>query len=227
LKKAQLVRPVISDGRTGKPARPEVGIASDASVALRLCGIDVAPVRAAPDEVAEQVTQALLGEPLAVEETNGGWARIRTAYDYPGWVRTDALGQVVGTVPRTWLPEPSPNAAPLEEARAYLGAPYDWGGMTERGIDCSGLVHMAHRRLGTLVPRDAHQQEAAGEPVDQDELLPGDLVCFGPAGAAHHIAFWLGDGRILHATDREGTGRVLEEPLENARGAHELRFVRL
>jgi cell wall-associated NlpC family hydrolase len=86
---------------------------------------------------------------------------------------------------------------------------------------------MTHRRLGALVPRDAHQQEAAAEPVDEDELRPGDLVCFGPAGAAHHIAFWLGDGRILHATDRKGTGRVLEELLENAHGEHEIRFVRL
>jgi cell wall-associated NlpC family hydrolase len=98
--------------------------------------------------------------------------------------------------------------------------------MTDRGIDCSGLVHMAHRRIGRLVPRDAHQQEAAAEPVAESELRPGDLVCFGPPGHARHIAFWLGEGMILHATDRAGTGRVLEEPLENARGEHEIRFVR-
>jgi SH3-like domain-containing protein len=48
-------------------------------------------VRAEPDDDAEQVTQALLGEPLTVEETNGDWARVRTAYDYPGWIRIDVL----------------------------------------------------------------------------------------------------------------------------------------
>ncbi len=47
------------------------------------------PVRAEPDDAAEQ---ALAGEPLAVEDTRGEWARIRTAYDYPGWIRADALG---------------------------------------------------------------------------------------------------------------------------------------
>jgi len=46
-------------------------------------------------------------------------------------------------------------------------------------------------------------------------------------GRAHHIAFWLGERQVLHATDRAGTGRVLEEPLDNARGDHEIRFVRL
>jgi hypothetical protein len=95
---------------------------------------------------------------------------------------------------------------PLDEANAYLGCPYEWGGMTERGIDCSGLVHMAYRRLGRLVPRDADQQEEAGTPVDPADLHRGDLVCYGD-----HIAFWLGDGRMLHATGRDGIRRVLEE----------------
>ena len=95
---------------------------------------------------------------------------------------------------------------PVEEARAYLGCPYEWGGLTERGIDCSGLVHMAYRRLGRLVPRDADQQEAAGARVAADDLRRGDLVCYGD-----HVAFWLGDGRILHATGREGVRAVVEE----------------
>ena len=41
----------------------------------------LAPVRAEPRDDAEQVTQALSGEPLEVEEERGGWVRVRTAYD--------------------------------------------------------------------------------------------------------------------------------------------------
>ena len=166
------------------------------------CAVDVAPIRAAPDEEAEQVTQALRGEPLSVDERREGWARIRTAYDYPGWIREDALGQ---PAERDWLPPPRDGDV-VEEARAYLGAPYEWGGMTERGIDCSGLVHMAYRRLGRLVPRDSDQQEAAGKPVVPEDLRPGDLVCYDG-----HIAFWLGGGRILHSTSRDGVDGVVEE----------------
>jgi cell wall-associated NlpC family hydrolase len=159
------------------------------------------PVLAEPREDAEQVTQALPGEPLAVELVEGEWARVRTAYDYPGWVRAEALG---GEAKGEWLV--AREGDPVEEASAYLGSPYEWGGMTEAGIDCSGLVHMAYRRLGRLVPRDADQQEDAGAEVEPADLRRGDLVCYGD-----HIAFWLGDGRILHATGREGVRRVLEE----------------
>lgn len=192
-------------------------------MSIRVCAAEVAPVRAEPDEGAEQVTQALGGEPLAVEEERDGWARIRTAYGYPGWICADALGaQPDGEWPG--LPR---TGDPVAEARAFLGTPYEWGGMTERGIDCSGLVHMAYRRLGRLVPRDAHEQEAAAKPLEEPDLRRGDLVCFGPPERADHIGFWLGEGRILHATGREGVDAVVEEPLENVPAEHAVRFARL
>jgi gamma-D-glutamyl-L-lysine dipeptidyl-peptidase len=182
----------------------------------RRCNRAIAPVRAEPSDEAEQVTQALPGEPLDVEDERDGWAHVRTAYDYPGWVRTDALEDGAGG---DWLVVREGD--PVEEARSYLGAPYEWGGMTELGIDCSGLVHMAYRRLGRLVPRDADQQEQAGMPVDPTDLRPGDLVCYGD-----HIAFWLGGGRILHATGREGVRAVVEEQQPPDLAARVTRYVR-
>jgi cell wall-associated NlpC family hydrolase len=116
---------------------------------------------------------------------------------------------------------------PVAEARRFLGAPYEWGGMSERGVDCSGLVHVAFRRAGRLVPRDAHEQEAAGVEVAEAELRPGDLVTYGDAASCDHVAFWLGDGRILHATGREGVERVVEEPEPAFLHARRRRLVRL
>ena len=169
------------------------------------------------------MTQALAGEPLVVEERRGAWARVRTAYDYPGWIRGEALGPPAEAA---W-PVAS-GGDTVEEALAYLGAPYEWGGMSGRGIDCSGLVHMAYRHVGRLIPRDASQQEAVASRVSEAELRRGDLVTYGPRdGEADHIAFWLGDGRILHATGRDGVRSVVEErePQElAARRRHTLRI---
>jgi cell wall-associated NlpC family hydrolase len=69
---------------------------------------------------------------------------------------------------------------------------------------------MGFRAAGRLVPRDADQQEEAGTEVD--EARPGDLVTYGdPDKAADHVAFWVGEGRILHSTRREGVDGVVEE----------------
>jgi cell wall-associated NlpC family hydrolase len=158
-------------------------------------------VRAEPDDSSEQVTQALRGEPLRVEGREDGWARVVTAYDYPGWIRAEHLEEGEGEL------RADASGEPLDVARTYLGTRYLWGGMTERGIDCSGLVHMAYRRLGRLVPRDADQQEEAAAEVD--ELRPGDLVTYGDP--VDHIAFYVGDGRILHSTGRDDGIGVVEE----------------
>src|SRR5919198_4059158 len=86
------------------------------------CLAEVARVRVAPRDDAEQVTQLLRGEPVTVLETRDGWARIRTAYDYPGWIHQDALVDGAGT-----LTGASPCVDPVEAARSFLGAPYEWG----------------------------------------------------------------------------------------------------
>jgi len=171
------------------------------------CGAEVAPIRAQPRDDAEQVTQALRGELLEVEERREGWVRVVTGYAYPGWVREEHLT----------------GDTPLDLARTYLGARYEWGGMSSAGIDCSGLVHMAFRLCGREVPRDARQQDGVGVEVPEPE--PGDLVTYGDP--VDHIAFWAGDGRILHATGRDGGLGVVEEDEPDWLRARRRRFVRL
>jgi cell wall-associated NlpC family hydrolase len=77
------------------------------------------------------------------------------------------------------------------------------------------------------VPRDAHEQEAAAERVEEPDLRPADLVFFGPPERADHVAFWLGSGRILHATGRAGVRAVVEEEHPSELAARVRAYVRL
>jgi cell wall-associated NlpC family hydrolase len=147
-----------------------------------------------------------LHEPLRLDDLRGRWALVFTAYEYAGWIRQDEIEEGQGVLPA------AAGLSPLELARAFLGAPYEWGGLTAAGIDCSGLVHIAYREAGQIVPRDAWQQEEAGAQVASGAEQVGDLIAYGlPDKVTDHIAFWLGNGRILHSTARDDLG-VVEEP---------------
>ncbi|WP_050614525.1 C40 family peptidase [Bacillus testis] len=95
-------------------------------------------------------------------------------------------------------------------AEAFLGLPYLWGGTSGFGYDCSGFTYSICRANGKIIPRDAHDQAGQGKTVPLDRLEPGDLLFFAyeeGQGAIHHVAFYYGDGRIIHAPK---TGKTVE-----------------
>ncbi len=87
-------------------------------------------------------------------------------------------------------------------AELYMGSPYLWGGLSPKGMDCSGLVRIAYAAQGRLLARDASQQIHLGVEVPADSLQAGDLLFVGDpkTGRITHVAIYDRDGEFVHSS---------------------------
>lgn len=162
----------------------------------------------------------------------GGWVEVMKPSGQTGWVRSDHIqdqheflsikkGENKNLSRRQ-------KVAAVGESFKLLGVPYLWGGMSSKGVDCSGLVRISYMLNGILLPRNASQQIYCGEEVkmnidtkywNEDErmgsefaqemrertkyLEKGDLVFFGtPAGEGK-------PQRITHVGIYIGNNRII------------------
>ena len=157
------------------------------------------------------------GSPQAADLVQGGRVRIEDPGRDPlaatlpdgttGWLDRQAA------IPATRLAErfPQSGEALVEHAADFLGLPYLWGGTSEKGFDCSGLVQRIYGLHGIRLPRDADPQSRVGAPVDPGsrwrDVRPGDLAFFleSPGGRVTHVGILAEGGRMIHAsTSRNG-----------------------
>jgi cell wall-associated NlpC family hydrolase len=66
----------------------------------------------------------------------------------------------------------------MKTAKQFDGAPYQLGGDTKKGIDCSALVMLSYKNAGITLPRTSIEQSKAGESINIKDAQPGDLIFF-------------------------------------------------
>ncbi|WML30737.1 C40 family peptidase [Neobacillus sp. OS1-32] len=93
----------------------------------------------------------------------------------------------------------------ISVAKANLGVPYRWGGISPRGFDCSGLVKYSYGKAGKVLPRTAADMfYTKGYRVSS--LKAGDLMFFAPNKASRptHVAIYIGNGKMIQAASSKG-----------------------
>ncbi|MGD0036307.1 MAG: C40 family peptidase [Bacteroidota bacterium] len=154
-----------------------------------------------------------------------------------GWIAVELANGKNGFVPDTlvqdideWNKSRKPTSENLEKtARSFLGIHYLWGGMSVKGMDCSGFVKTVYHLNGVELNRDARQQAQQGAPIDPGEnfqsLKKGDLLFFGRKATVKrreritHVALYLENRLFIHSSKRvrfssfDPSSDYYEEPL--------------
>ncbi|WP_137290812.1 C40 family peptidase [Natronorubrum halophilum] len=151
-----------------------------------------AVVTAAPADVIEESETTLETVPTGVD------CRLESRADDGDEILVSFRTGARATLPASCVRERRPIGTGddvVSVTRQFLETPYEWGGMTPAGIDCSGLVWVSYAAAGVSLPRDADQQSTMGTDVDRDDLAPGDLLFF-----PGHVAISLGGSEYVHAS---------------------------
>ena len=187
-----------------------------------------------PSEKAETLCDLVGGDIMRIVEKKGKWTEVMLPSGKTGYVQSKMLKRhegfrsiAVGEGSAESI-SPETTEAIIAEAMKLVGVPYLWGGMSAKGVDCSGLVRISHIMNGILLPRNASQQVKCGDRVPLDSLQRGDLVYFGTPATddkpmrVTHVGIYLGNNRIIHSSHRVRINSLIPDDADYYENAHKL-----
>lgn len=145
------------------------------------------------------------GQTFDVLESSGdGWVKIRTG-GKEGYLKTSGIATVMEKTSETVDSDARTRRQVVEYALQFVGNPYVYGGTDpNRGADCSGFTrYVLDRAASVELPHSSKGQSACGEDISIDEMQPGDLLFYSGSSGINHVALYIGDGQVVHASTEE------------------------
>ena len=71
-----------------------------------------------------------------------------------------------------------------------------------------GFTMAVFANNGVGIPRDSRSQAAGGREVSMDSIQPGDLLFYSNGGSINHVALYIGNGQVVHASTPQGGIKV-------------------
>ena len=93
----------------------------------------------------------------------------------------------------------------LAQYKDWNGTPHKWGGMSKKGVDCSGLVKLTFEQQFSLsLPRTTADQVKVGHSIKRQQLRTGDLVFFKTGVNVRHVGIMVDELQFFHASSSRG-----------------------
>lgn len=153
------------------------------------------------------IAQMPEGEELHVLELYDGWAKIELDGE-EGYISTDYV-TIADQLPTAMTMTEVKYGQGVSDVRVslvsyatqFVGNPYVWGGTSlTKGADCSGFVMSVFAKYGIYLPRTSSSQSGSGTRISASEAQPGDLFFYGSGRGISHVAIYIGNGQIVHAS---------------------------
>ena len=164
-------------------------------------------VRTEPNTDSEVITTMAEGEYLEVVEVTDGWIKVLLD-DEEGYISAEYaqvkenLDTAITMTELLYGEGVSDVRVELcQYAKQFIGNPYVWGGTSlTKGADCSGFTLSVFKKYGIKLPHYSVSQSQMGTKVSLSEAKAGDLVFYAKGNTVNHVAIYLGNGQVVHAS---------------------------
>lgn len=166
-------------------------------------------VRADKSTEAAVLSQVGNSEAFTVNSVADGWVEI-SVDDSVGYISQDYV-TVAQALPTAKTIEQVKYGDGVSDVRAsvvsyalqFVGNRYVWGGTSlEKGVDCSGFTMRILGKYGISLPHSSKAQPSYGTKISASEAKPGDLFFYGSGRSISHVAIYIGNGQIVHASNK-------------------------
>ena len=161
-------------------------------------------LRSTPVIASNNKIGSLSYERVTILEEKKDWYYIQTKNGQLGYVYASYVVQTPENISEL-------RQSMIEYGKQFLGNRYVYGGTSlTNGVDCSSFTQQIYSAFGYRISRTSYTQINNGVRISASELLPGDLVFYGYNGRVSHVAMYIGNGQILHASS-PSTGIIISD----------------
>lgn len=189
---------------TGIPAKRR---AEELATTMARVTTDSLKVRAEANTESEVITLVPNGEELEVASVEGDWVRVylddEEVFVSAEYVEVSSELSTAITMTELFYGQGISDVRVdvCQYAKEFLGNPYVWGGTSlTNGADCSGYVMSIFKKYGVSLPHSSVAQANCGTTISVSEAQPGDLIFYGNGKSINHVAIYIGNGQVIHAS---------------------------